>query len=533
MNFYFKKIKLIHYFILTVFSFYINFYFANKGLYPIDTFSFFDSGYLITQGYHPIKDFWVISGIVIDYLQAFFFLIFGYNWNAYVFHASFFNVLLCIFFLFFLNNFNKKPHLNLFLSLSVAVLCYPVSGTPFPYQHSYILSLISLIVFYLAVSKEERKYWIILPIIMFLSFFSMQMPAGLINLLLIVFTSYYFLKFNNKPIFHFSIGILISITIMLIYFVTVKVDIKSFITQIILFPLSIGESRITGDLSSYASANLFKKLTFRGTVGHFKFINIILIANIITILISIRRGAKFFDDKKIFLNLLIFLSGVSFIFHQLITANQTFIFSLIPILSGFFIIQIKELFSIDNKKFYYLIVFFILFVTLKYNDVYNSKRKFMDLQNVNLSKSIDASKINNKFNKLNWITPFYFRENPEQEIEFLKETISLISSENNNFILITNYQFFSVILQKKINILSRWYFASNNTIPTTYDNKYYKYYLNRINNIIENREIKKIFILETYPNELDFINFKDYLKEKCFKKNKINEIFYSLTINSC
>ena len=91
--------------------------------------------------------------------------------------------------------------------------------------------------FYLAVSKEERKYWIILPIIMFLSFFSMQMPAGLINLLLIVFTSYYFLKFNNKPIFHFSIGILISITIMLIYFVTVKVDIKSFITQIILFPL--------------------------------------------------------------------------------------------------------------------------------------------------------------------------------------------------------------------------------------------------------------------------------------------------------
>ena len=100
MNFYFKKIKLIHYFILTVFSFYINFYFANKGLYPIDTFSFFDSGYLITQGYHPIKDFWVISGIVIDYLQAFFFLIFGYNWNAYVFHASFFNVLLCIFFIF-------------------------------------------------------------------------------------------------------------------------------------------------------------------------------------------------------------------------------------------------------------------------------------------------------------------------------------------------------------------------------------------------------------------------------------------------
>ena len=68
MNFYFKKIKLIHYFILTVFSFYINFYFANKGLYPIDTFTFFDSGYLITR-YHQFRTFEFL--FVIDYLQAF------------------------------------------------------------------------------------------------------------------------------------------------------------------------------------------------------------------------------------------------------------------------------------------------------------------------------------------------------------------------------------------------------------------------------------------------------------------------------
>ena len=55
--------------IITIFSFFINFYYANIGLYPIDTFSFFDSGYNVLNGYHPIKDYWVISGIFeVDYL---------------------------------------------------------------------------------------------------------------------------------------------------------------------------------------------------------------------------------------------------------------------------------------------------------------------------------------------------------------------------------------------------------------------------------------------------------------------------------
>ncbi len=149
-NFY----KIFLSFILLTFSFYINYHFANKGLYPIDTFSFFDAGFYITEGQHPIKDFWIISGVFIDYVQAAFFTLFGKNWNAYVYHASFFNSLITIFFFFFLNQFNKNLLFNFFLSISVAILCYPVVGTPFPYQHSFIISLISLFVFYLGVEKK-------------------------------------------------------------------------------------------------------------------------------------------------------------------------------------------------------------------------------------------------------------------------------------------------------------------------------------------------------------------------------------------
>ena len=192
MKIFSNKINHIAYIILAVFAFYINYFFSNIGVYPIDTFSFFDSGYLITEGYHPIKDFWVISGVLIDYIQALFFLIFGNNWNAYIFHSSLLNAFVSIFLFFFLNSLRKGLYSNFFISICFAILCYPVAGTPFPYQHSFILSLVSILVFYMAIYKENKKYWLILPVLMLCSFLSMQLPSGLINLLILIFAFIYF-----------------------------------------------------------------------------------------------------------------------------------------------------------------------------------------------------------------------------------------------------------------------------------------------------------------------------------------------------
>ena len=94
--------------LISIYAFFINWISANTGVMVIDTFSFFDTGYLITKGYHPIKDYWVISGILVDYIQGLFFYLFGLNWNAYIFHSSFFNVLISLFFFFFLNQFTKN-----------------------------------------------------------------------------------------------------------------------------------------------------------------------------------------------------------------------------------------------------------------------------------------------------------------------------------------------------------------------------------------------------------------------------------------
>ena len=98
-----EKILLLFIFL---FSFFINYFYANKGVSPHDSFSHFDTGFRILLGEYPFKDYWIISGPIIDYIQGFFFYIFGTNWNAYVLHASFLNCSITIATFFVLKNFD-------------------------------------------------------------------------------------------------------------------------------------------------------------------------------------------------------------------------------------------------------------------------------------------------------------------------------------------------------------------------------------------------------------------------------------------
>ena len=67
------KLKSIFAFLILLFAFFINYYSGTQGVFPLDSFSFFDSGYNVLNGKHPVKDYWVFSGIILDYFQAFFF----------------------------------------------------------------------------------------------------------------------------------------------------------------------------------------------------------------------------------------------------------------------------------------------------------------------------------------------------------------------------------------------------------------------------------------------------------------------------
>ena len=98
MNKKFINIKTIYITLLILFSFSFNYYYANLGVFPIDTFAFFDTGYNILQDRHPFKDIWVTTGPLVDYLQSLFFKLFGLSWSSYVIHSSVLNAFITYFF---------------------------------------------------------------------------------------------------------------------------------------------------------------------------------------------------------------------------------------------------------------------------------------------------------------------------------------------------------------------------------------------------------------------------------------------------
>ena len=166
-----KKIlnnKLIYLIIIIIFSFLFNYHYANLGVFPIDTFAFFDTAYNILLDRHPFKDIWVTTGPLVDYLQSFFFKIFGLKWSSYVIHSSFINSLISLIFFITLVNFKLDKLLSFFYAIGLGTLCYTISGTPFAYIHSYVFSLLSVLLFFNGILLRSKKYFFFLPVFIFL-----------------------------------------------------------------------------------------------------------------------------------------------------------------------------------------------------------------------------------------------------------------------------------------------------------------------------------------------------------------------------
>ena len=114
-----------------------------------------------------------------------------------------------------------------------------------------------------------------------------------------------------------------SFFIFVLFFYFTKTPVINFIYQYILFPLTIGEGRITS--SHFAYEGLLDQLNLKRFFGDFKFIHVFLIP---LIWIAIKNFKKNKEEINI-INSTIIFSSLAFFFNQLITANQIFIFSLI------------------------------------------------------------------------------------------------------------------------------------------------------------------------------------------------------------
>ena len=496
----------------------LNFYYGYKGILPTDSFLIFDSGYYVLNGFYPFKDYWTVTGPLLDYFQAFLFLIFGTNWFSYVLHASIMNLLLAIFSYFIFVQLGLKKIYSFIYSCGISLLAYPIIGTPFMDHHSTIFSIFAIYCFILGIEKNKNNYWFFIPIFLVFSFLSKQIPAAYI-IIFILFMSIFFLYYNFdlKKIYSLLLGSFFILFIFFFVLLANQIPFDNFFVQYFLYPMSIGSNRVEG-------------LTFslKEFIGQFKYIYICLLPLLAILLKIILKKKKLTKQKDFIMIFTIVGMVLIFIYTQLLTKNQILIFFTIPLVTAFSQIYFIRYFK--KKYFIYFIMLVCLFAVTKYHFRYNEHKKFMELENVNFDSAIEAGRIHKIFNGLHWITASY-ANNPEKEMKEIIEIKDYINSDYSKKIIISDYQFFSAISLNKINTFIKWNKWYDPVSSPTKNNKYFIDYQKFFINKIKKNKIIKIYGI---GSDDKFVYFKDLFKNNdCINSKQINDMFVVYDITNC
>lgn len=518
-KFNYKKINKIFYIIfLSTFSFFINQYYGYVGINPLDNFFSFNAAYDIINGYYPFKDYWTITGPSIAFFQSILFKIFGISWSVYILQASIFNVIITLGTFFIFYKLKLEPHYCFIYAFLLSIISYPSVGTPYVDHQAAYLSIIGIYFFILAIKINSIFYWFFLPTILGIAFLTKQVPSAYFILLIgfLIFI-YFIFNFEIKRIIYFLLGIISVIFLFFILLFIAKIPFLSFLQQYILYPLSIGESRM-----EFLFPLEFKRIVLRHKLIYLSLL-VILFINIKGII----HSYKYFKTDEFLITLSLIISALILITHQLMTMNGLFIFFIIPILAGFSHIYYKEYFK--NKKYIlYLLIFLSIGSTIHYWNKYIVQRDFLDLKDVNIEKAIDAKVLSDKLRGLKWIT-IQYKEDPQNEITKLEEVINIIKKDKRNKTLVTDYQFISVILSMYDYSPNAYWFKYH--VYPEKGHKYFKIYKDFFINRLKENKIEIVYTIKPLWGDNDVL--KNVLNDNCFKKNKINDILDSHTLLNC
>ena len=507
----------LYFFFLILISFSINQYYAFIGVLPIDTFSTFNSGYDLLNGSIPFKDYWIIKGPVLDIVQAIFFKFFGVSWFSYAAHSSTFNSIFALGTFFTLRKFKLELKYAFVYSVLASVLMYPTYGTPFTDHHVSIFSMLSIYSLCLAIKTKKNIYWFLIPIFLFIGFFSKQTPIGYFGILIGAISFIYFiLNFDKKNLIYVSAGSVLIISVFFALIFSYQIPIENILIQHFLFPISLGDSRLEWLLPFE-----FQRFVFRH-----KLIYIALSIPIFLLFKSIIKNFKtiFNHDNLIFILLLGTL--LIFVSHQLMTINGMFIFFLIPVFCGFSHVYSN---SFKNKnKFINFFLILSLISTIYYNQKYISKRDTLILRDADLNRSVDASVLSSKLKNLRWLTHHY-PDNPHREIKNLKDSIDIIKKDSRKKMIVTDYQFISVELSIDDNSAARVWWRHH--IYPDVNEKYFQYWKKFLINKIVSENIETIYTIHPLEGEKNI--FEGLIGADCYLKKNLNEILVLQTLKKC
>ena len=513
-----KNFSLIYLFSLIIISFSINQYYAFIGVLPVDSFSTFNAGYDILNGSLPFKDFWTIKGPVLDLIQALFFKIFGISWFSYAAHASTFNSIFAMATFFTLKKFNLEPKYCFYYSSLASILMYPTYGIPFTDHHVAIFSILAIYCLCVAIKFDEIKYWFFIPIILFLGFFTKQTPVGYFAILITLISSMYLINnFKKKILILTVLGSLSIITIFIFLVIIYEIPPQSILTQYLLFPLSLGETRLEWLLP----------LEFQRFVLRHKLIYLSLSIPIFFLFKNFFKSYMSIFSKDSLVFLLLLGTLLIFITHQLMTINGLFIYFLIPVFSGFSHIYSKSLSK--KKKFINFFLILSIISTVYYHHKYISKRDTLLLRNINLETSINASILDERLKNLKWITHHY-PTNPEQEIKNLKKSMQIIKNDNREKMIVTDYQFIPVLLSIKDNSAARIWWR-HHIYPSGPNKKFFLEWKKFLLSQIIKKKIEVIYTIHPLEGEKNI--FQDLLNKECYSNKELNEILVIQILQDC
>tara|TARA_Y100000591_G_C21709414_1_gene632650 strand:- start:336 stop:995 length:660 start_codon:yes stop_codon:yes gene_type:complete len=218
------------------------------------------------------------------------------------------------------------------------------------------------------------------------------------------------------------------------------------------------------------------------------------------------------------------------IIHQIFTKNQNFIFFLIPLNVGLVLYFNNQIKFKNFKIFNLFFIVFCILLTFKYNERFNDKRKFHDLQNVKLENAIDASIIDETLSPLKWITSSY--ENPYDEVRLIKKILKFIESSDQNILLITNHNFIDSISNKKVfSFVKNFDPVTVPIITNDYDEKFKEFF----NAQFIKKEINEILIFLPSRESLNKIeeSLIRYADPICFKRKAMDKSISLIKIKSC
>ena len=177
----------------------------------------------------------------------------------------------------------------------------------------------------------------------------------------------------------------------------------------------------------------------------------------------------------------------------------------------------------------YFFLLLTLTSTIYYHQKYISKRDTLVLRNIDLEASINSSTLDKKLSNLKWITHHY-PTNPQKEIENLKDSIKVIMQDNRTKMLVTDYQFISVILSIDDNAAARIWWR-HHIYPSGPEKKYFDEWRNFLINKIIKKKIEVVYTIKPLEGEENI--FQNIISNQCYNEKNLSKILMIQEIIKC